>query len=45
MITHCEYKIEVAGLRYLFKTKEQMLSGGLRGYDKMSTLLINRGGI
>jgi len=45
MITHSQYKIEVDGLRFLFKYKEKVLQGTLRGYDKRATLIINRGGL
>lgn len=45
MITHSQYKIEVDGFRFLFKYKAKVLRGTLRGYDKRTTLIINRGGL
>ncbi len=45
LITHNMCKVEVNGLKFLFRTRKQILSGALRGYNKMSTLIISRGGI
>lgn len=44
-VVKVEFQVVVGGLRYLFKTREQMLSGVLRGYDKKTTIIIGRGGI
>lgn len=45
IITHSQYKIEVDGLRFLFKYEDKVLKGDLRGYDKRKTLIINKGGL
>ena len=45
MIYHSQYKIEVDGLRFLFKHRDKVLQGTLRGYDKRNTIIINRGGL
>lgn len=45
MIYHSQYKIEFDGLRFLFKHRDKVLQGTLRGYDKRNTVIINRGGL
>ena len=45
VIYHSQYKIEFDGLRFLFKHRDRVLKGTLRGYDKRKTLVINRGGL
>ena len=45
MIYHSQYKIEFNGLRFLFKHRDKVLQGDLRGYDKRKTIIINRGGL
>lgn len=38
-------KIRTDRYTLLFKSRSQVVNGGLRGYDKQSTILINRGGL
>ena len=45
MIYHSQYKIEFDGLHFLFKHRDKVLQGNLRGYDKRKTIIINRGGL
>lgn len=45
VITCSEIKVEVDGKRLLFKSRDKAINGSLKGYDKHTTLIINKGGL